>query len=283
MVAWNQNPNRHGWNEASKGDSRIVLHAGGVAATWDDVRLVPTPDPTDTWTPIPHAHVVEQVADTMLSAGLHIISAAYGLANGGNRFFGLLEMAGEQGQDKDHALVVGLRNSHDKSFPVKLACGSRVFVCDNLAFSGEVTVTRRHTAHVHRALPGLIVRAIGEIGNLRNRQLQRFDAYKNTALTDFQAHDLCIRALDLGVVAGQTLPKVLQEWRKPQHEDFQSRTMWSLFNAFTESLKAIAPQHLPNRTIRLHGMLDAFCGLSFLNGEQQLDDASVIDVETETA
>lgn len=279
MVAWNQNPNRHGWNEASKGSSRIVLHAGGHAATWDEIIAVPTPDPTDTWVPIPHRQVVEQVADTMQDAGLSIVSAAYGLTNDGNRFFGLLEVAGKQGADSDHALIVGLRNSHDKSFPVKLACGSRVFVCDNMAFSGEVTVTRRHTLNVSRALPGLITRSIGELGNLRNKQLVRFDAYKATSLDTLKAHDLCIRALDLGVVAGQTIPKVLQEWRNPSHEEFASRTIWSLFNSFTEGLKAISPLHLPSRTIKLHGMMDSFCGLSFLGGHEQIDEDSAIDVQ----
>jgi hypothetical protein len=33
--------------------------------------------------------------------------------------------------------VLGLRNSHDKRFPAGLVGGSAVFVCDNLAFSGE--------------------------------------------------------------------------------------------------------------------------------------------------
>jgi hypothetical protein len=45
---------------------------------------------------------------------------------------------------------VGLRNSHDKSFPVGIAFGSRVFVCDNAAFIADHVIKRRHTANAKR-------------------------------------------------------------------------------------------------------------------------------------
>ena len=57
------------------------------------------------------------------------------------------------------------------------------------------------------------------------------------------------------------LPKVLKEWREPQHECFEARTGWSLFNAFTETLKGSNPFRLPKRTAALHGLMDARCGV----------------------
>jgi hypothetical protein len=41
-------------------------------------------------------------------------------------------------------LAVGLRSSIDKSIALQWCCGSRVFVCDNLAFSAETQITRKH-------------------------------------------------------------------------------------------------------------------------------------------
>jgi hypothetical protein len=46
--------------------------------------------------------------------------------------------------------MVGLRNSHDRKFPVGVSFGSRTFVCDNLAFSGDHAIKRKHTANVKR-------------------------------------------------------------------------------------------------------------------------------------
>ena len=61
----------------------------------------------------------------------------------------------------DYGLVIGLRNSHDKSFPASIALGSGVFVCDNLAFSAEVTIARRHTRFIERDLPRVVHTAVG--------------------------------------------------------------------------------------------------------------------------
>src|SRR5713226_654707 len=41
---------------------------------------------------------------------------------------------------------IGIRNSHDKSLRLGLTAGMRVFVCSNIAFSGEFTpVLAKHT------------------------------------------------------------------------------------------------------------------------------------------
>ena len=56
----------------------------------------------------------------------------------------------------DYNTVIGLRNSHDKVISAGVACGSGVFVCDNLCFSGEVKLARKHTANILTDLPHLV-------------------------------------------------------------------------------------------------------------------------------
>jgi len=58
-------------------------------------------------------------------------------------------------ETSDYAWIVGLRNSHDKTYPAGLVAGSKVFVCDNLCFSGEVRLSRKHTRHAVRDLKHL--------------------------------------------------------------------------------------------------------------------------------
>jgi hypothetical protein len=48
--------------------------------------------------------------------------------------------------------------------------------------------------------------------------------------------------------------------RNPRHHEFQSRTLWTLFNSFTEVLKGNLNE-LPTRTEALHGLLDSYVGL----------------------
>lgn len=241
--------------------SDLCLHTGARSVDREQIDAVPTPDRTGTWVPIAHGGFLEGVQKSLEGAGLAVVAEAHGLTPDGNRYFGLLQVA-DTSNSGDFGLVVGLRNSHDKSFPAGLVVGASVFVCDNLSFSGEVKLARKHTVHVERDLPQLIESAIGRLGSLRRTQESRFACYKQHELTDGAAHDLLIRALDAQVVPVTRVPRVLAEWRKPRHRQFRSgKTAWRLFQAFTESLKGNLDA-LPVRTQALHGLLDAACGLA---------------------
>lgn len=160
----------------------------------------------------------------------------------------------------DFGMVIGVRNSHDKKFPAGLVVGASVFVCDNLSFSGEIKLARKHTVHVNRDLPMLVNRAMGQLVTQRDKQDARFASYKTTEFTDAQAHDIVIRALDTQVCPVTYIPEVLKEWREPRHEEFRAngKTAWRLFNAFTENLKSNL-EYLPRRAQALHGLLDTAC------------------------
>ena len=85
---------------------------------------------------------------------------------------------------------------------------------------------------------------------------ERIAHYKAVPLTDESAHDLVIRALDAQIVGPSRIANVVKEWREPSHEEFEPRTAWSLFNAFTEALKSYAPTGRFRRSQPLHGLFD---------------------------
>jgi hypothetical protein len=200
--------------------ANLVLHCGAARADREQVAAALTPARTATWVPIAHGTLLEQVQGCLTGHGLHVVSEAHGLTRDGQRYFGLLQVANGTNAD-DFGLVVGVRNSHDKSFPASLVLGASVFVCDNLSFSGEVKLARKHTAFIERDLPQLVDRAIGLLGGLRRTQEQRFAAYRQHELSDGQAHDLLIQALDAQVLPVTKLPDVLAEWRRPRHLEFR--------------------------------------------------------------
>ncbi len=137
-----------------------------------------------------------------------------------------------------------------------MAVGSRVFVCDNLAFSAEIVIARKHTRFIMRDLDKMVAEASGKIAQARISQAQRIEAYKSTDLDDAQVHDLLIRSVDCQVMANSYIAKVLAEWRDPRHAAFEDRTAWSLFNGFTQVFKDTNPLDLTARSVRLHGLLD---------------------------
>ena len=52
------------------------------------------------------------------------------------KMFGVLDL---ETQMDGCRFAIGLRNSHDKNFRLSLTVGVRVFVCSNMAFSGDFT------------------------------------------------------------------------------------------------------------------------------------------------
>ena len=238
----------------------LILHCGARAVPRQDVITVPTPHATESWTPIPHIELVSHVERTISSNGLVVGTQAHSLTHDGLRYFGLMQIMRTE-FDEDYCWVLGIRNSHDKTFPAGIVAGASVFVCDNLSLSGEVKLARKHTRFIMRDLPNLVQGAVGKLMERWHHQDERIASYKLSDLEDCTAHDLVVRAFDVGVCTNRHIPQILHEWRHPRHEEFQPRNVWSWFNSVTESIKGNLLE-LPRRTEALHGLLDNHVGLS---------------------
>ena len=137
-----------------------------------------------------------------------------------------MQVAIDGHESDDWGTIVGLRNSHDKRFPAALALGSSVFVCDNTAFSGEVVLARRHTTNILRDLPQVTTRAIGKLADFVGMTEQRANVYRDRDMGNAEAHDLIVRALDARAITTTMVPKVLEQWRAPNHPEFKDRNLW---------------------------------------------------------
>jgi hypothetical protein len=228
----------------------LVVHRGGWSASKADLAAVPVPDPTESYYPVPYDRFVEEVELHVPRFGLKIQSSAFGLAREGSQMFGVLTCTNGHGTD-DYALAIGLRNSYDRSLAVGLVAGTRVFCCDNLAFSGEARMNRKHTVNVFRDLPDLIYRMLSQVSVMKARTDEEIAAMKVQDLSTPEADHLLVEAIRARVVPASWLPKVLQAWEDPNYPEFRPRTAWSLFNAFTELLRGISPRAQIESTLRL--------------------------------
>ncbi len=241
----------------------LLLHCGAEVVDRHEVSRVPTPEPTGTWFPLPHQDLVEEVEGQLDMAAFTVTAESHALSHGGARYFGLFEVrVAGTGEGRDYTWIVGIRNSHDKTYPAGLVAGTRVFVCDNLSFTGEVKISRKHTRFAVRDLKHLTARAVGQLGDQFKRIDQRIEAYRSRSLGDPQVHDLVIRAVDCRAITPVQVPSVLQEWRKPSHGEFEPRTAWSLFNAVTEVHKTLNPHVALARGQALHGLFDQLVGMN---------------------
>jgi len=240
----------------------LLLHCGAELVGRETLNAVPTPRGTETWFPLSHRSLLNEVESQLRTSGFRIESETHSLSHEGARYFGVLSISQQNRWQADYTWVVGLRNSHDQSFPAGLVAGSRVFCCDNLAFCGEVKISRKHTKFAQRDLRHLTARAVGQLGDRLLTLDQRVTAYKSKPVEDWLAHDLTIRAVDCAAITPVQIPHVLQEWRQPVHQEFRDRSAWSLFNAFTEVYKQVNPHTVLKRGEALHGLFDSLVGLN---------------------
>ncbi len=249
----------------------LMLHCGASAISRGELAAMPLPAPMGPRHVIrPYIEDVELVSDALNEYGLGVVDEAFGATHDGARFFGVLEckpLEGELLSPKEYSLLVGIRGSYDQSMSRGIAAGSRVFVCDNLSFSGEVSIQTRQTTNIGDRLPGLLVDAVAKVPAMARHQHQRFEAYKGTRLTQRQGDAAIIELVRRGVINPSIVGKVIQEWDEPSHEEHASDgfTAWRLYNAVTESLKPsnkdrFAVPTLWQRTIPLSDFMDSAAG-----------------------
>jgi hypothetical protein len=240
--------------------STLLSHRGGRDVLRDELVAIPTPPPTDTWFPIPHSQVLDAVADTLRGAGFQIRQTRLSISHGGSRFFGTLDLTHRVSDvAAGVTLAVGLRNSTDKSFPIGFCCGTRVFVCDNLAFTSEIVVSKKHTRFgEERYLEG-IGRAVSGLHQYREAAGAWIGCLQNWNLSDDAANSYLLQAYEQNVIGARLLPLVIKEWRQPKFDEYRPRTGWSLWNCFTGVLshtrQASHPAQAALTTIRLQRLL----------------------------
>ena len=236
----------------------LSLHCGSVPAERADIDKIITPPSTATHCPIGHGTFLDLAENRMRAIGLTVDKRRYGLNHDGNDLFATFEITKSGEGHGAFTNLVGLRNSHIKHFSAGLVTGARVFVCDNLSINGEITMKRRHTPGIMNTLPHQIDEMVDQLSHKWKMNECRYDGYHDTVLTSEQVHDLVMLSFREGAIASSKISKVMDCWDTPPHEEFEPRTAWSLFNAFTEVHKD-TPGKIIERSRSLHTAFDTFC------------------------
>ena len=237
----------------------LCLHAGAVPVVRADLANVPVPAATASYNPVGHGAFVDVVETQLARIGYAMSEAAYGLTRDGARMFAYARLSGIDALGDGFGLTVGLRSSLDKSMAPAIAFGSHVFVCDNMAFTGEIQISRKQTTYIARDLPALVYDAVQRVRPMAHNQARRFDMYKAAPLSVRDADHAIIEMLRGGIVNTSRVEKVVAEFDEPSY-DHGNRSVWRLFNATTEALKDAPIAEIPRRTIALHSLCDDMVG-----------------------
>ena len=237
---------------------QLMLHVDSASAQAQDLVELPVPPATETWQPISHYAFDSLVRATIEDAGIEVRQVEYGLSRVTeegfrHKLFGIYHTANDILQGEAGA-TIGFRNSTDQSLSAGLVFGSRIFVCDNLAFAGQFVIKRKHTKRILDDLPRLVRLGIGQFEAQVGAQKQLFTRLKETEITSPHVNDMLVRAAASGVISFAGIRKVRKEWLAPSHDAFRERSAWSLYNAFTEVAKSYEPIPRSQRTLMLTGL-----------------------------
>lgn len=233
----------------------LLAHCGTDKVTREQLKLVPTPEGTNTYQPVPHYEIANTLLEALAFRHIAVVRDEYAVSTDGMKMFGVLDL---ETTFEGCRFSLGLRNSNDKSMRLAMTVGYRVFVCDNMAFSGDFSpVLAKHSKHfsLEDALWIGVDRMQRNFEPLRRQveswrtQQQSAAAAKLTIYRAFIEGDL--------EVPRHLARRVHELYFNPQHEEFQPRTMWSRSNAFTSAFQELdlIPQF--RATAKLGSFLEA--------------------------
>ncbi len=128
--------------------AHLSAHTKTTLVSREQLALVPCPRRTYTHKPVPHIDLVDTLTTRLQARGWSINREEYAVTPSGMQIFGVMDLQGDdlwRGNGGAGA-TLGFRAANDKSLAIQVVAGARIFVCDNMAFSGEsIIMARKHT------------------------------------------------------------------------------------------------------------------------------------------
>jgi hypothetical protein len=236
-------------------DAKLMTHCGTQRVTRLELYGLDTPPATSTFQPIPHGTLIDRLEEALAFRHIQITRDEYAVSKDGMKMFGLLEL------NADHEGVrfaIGLRNANDKSMRVGMVAGYRVFICDNMALSGDFRpMLSKHSKNFD--LTESLSLGVDRIQRGWDPLRRTIDAKRTLQLSHGQAQNAIYNAFMRERFPVKLMKQVHREFFiAPSYDEFKPSTLWSLENAFTTSFKQLQPVRQYEMAARLGKFLKPF-------------------------
>lgn len=228
-------------------NATLMAHCGTTKVDRQFLEQIETPPVTDTFQPISHSVLVNAVEESLAFRHISIEKSEFAISQDGMKMFGLLEV--NQVYEGVN-FAIGLRNANDKSMRLGMVAGYRVFVCDNMSFSGDFKpLLAKHTKNLD--LVESVSIGIDRIQRGWQPLREAIDYKRATHIDPDDAKVLIYNAF-----AHRQLPISLFREVSQEFGTTPESTLWSLENNFTESFKKLKPIAQFKAAAKLPALLD---------------------------
>ena len=235
---------------------------------YEDLATIPLPPARDRFVPMAHQDLYDRAVRNLSMLNYEPVKPQFLVDHTKQKFvatFGIKrnqhahDSLPQDFSNDDYQFEVGLINSNDGSMSAKIFTGTRVFVCANGQWSGEVQLSRKHTRNasfdINRALRDFVF----ELEDTRRETFADFDRLKEYDFSSkSEVHDFVVETCKRNILPWQHAPKVLDHWDSPEHDEFKDRNGYSLFNAYTSHWRGANQFSLSDKTRRLRTNINDF-------------------------
>lgn len=223
---------------------KLIAHAGAQSIDREGLKMLETPHPTDSWTPIPHYDLVQALDGQLKARGITIVKEQFAVQKA--KLFGVIDT--DYQVTEEGGAAIGVRTSNDMSLALQLAIGYRVFVCDNMSFAGDlIALKRKHTANLdlHKEFAEGIGRYVRDYRRLQDD----ISVWKETRIEAEKAKALIYDIFEKKIVPVRLFHPVVQSYTMAIDGDYG--TLWTLQNAFTRHIQQLKPAPKFTATVKL--------------------------------
>ena len=236
---------------------------------YEDLATIPLPPARDKFVPMAHQDLYDRTVRNLSMLNYEPVEPKFLVDHTKQKFvatFGIkrnqhaLDSRLQQDfANDDYQFEVGVINSNDGSMSAKIFTGTRVFVCANGQWSGEVQLSRKHTRNavndINRALRDFVF----DLEDTRRNTFADFDRLKEYDFSSkSEVHDFVVESCNQKILPWQHAPKVLEHWNNPEHHEFKDRNGYCLFNAYTSHWRDANQFSLSDKTRKLRKFINDF-------------------------
>lgn len=236
--------------------NQLLTQCGSRRCSLEQLLTIPEPEKTKSYTPLNHydfAVNILTIASELLK-GYRFDGDSYALSSDGQKMFGVITYRKiNPGPNEELKVAIGIRNSYNKTMSAGLVLGSTVLVCDNLVFSGDIKVMRKHQGEdMHEDLHDQIVTAIYKSQHNFHQISQDVEAMKNRTMNQKEKYEYLGLLTGEGILSPTQSSAAYKELWNPSHEEFDVDTLWAGYNCATEALKSSPVHQIIQRHSGLH-------------------------------
>lgn len=232
--------------------NNIILKAKGVKeVSRQEMMNYSLPVATESYCPISNEQIIETIVEQLDRNNLTLKSEFHKRDGSCNKFVGGFVIKSEH---SDMDLLLGYKNSYDKSMTAAFALGVKIMICSNSVVTGEISLIRKHTGRADEIIINAISGGITKLGNNFIENLDKqFDKMKEVKIDKTISASLAGRLyIEEEIITAHQLSILKKEIEKESYNYGVESTLYNLYQATTHSLKNTHPTNWMNSHIKAH-------------------------------